>query len=53
MQFLKNLYDDSLIRNAVYLITTNFSNLPLGSVLWVVATRYYNFDKSFIEITGF
>lgn len=41
MHSLKNLCHDSLIRNAFFLMATNFINLGLGFIFWVVAARYY------------
>lgn len=38
---LKKIYNDSLLKNSAYLITTNFFNLILGFFFWVIATRYY------------
>jgi len=42
MRFLlKNLYNDSLIKNAVYLMSTNLLNMVLGFFFWVITARYY------------
>lgn len=41
MQFLTNLYNDSLIRNASYIMATGFITSALAFVFWVVAARYY------------
>lgn len=36
-----NVYNDSLIKNAIYAIMTNFSSLALGFLFWMIAARYY------------
>lgn len=35
------IYKDSLLRNSVYLMTTNFSGLILGFLFWMIAAKYY------------
>lgn len=44
MHFLKEIYHDSLIKNAFYLMATNLFNLILGFFFWVIAARYYTPD---------
>jgi O-antigen/teichoic acid export membrane protein len=39
---LGKIYKDSLIKNSLQLIVTNFSSLILGFFFWMVATRLYN-----------
>jgi O-antigen/teichoic acid export membrane protein len=41
MHFLRDICRDSLLKNSVYLIATNFSNLIIGFFFWVIAARYY------------
>lgn len=41
MQFFRALFRDSLLKNAFYLMATNFTNLILGFIFWVIAARYY------------
>ncbi len=41
MRFIRKIYNDSLLKNALYLIATNLSNLILGFFFWVIAARYY------------
>lgn len=36
-----NAGTDSLIKNAMYTIMTNFSSLALGFIFWMIAARYY------------
>lgn len=38
---LKSIYNDSLLRNSICLIMTNFSGLILGFFFWMIAARYY------------
>jgi O-antigen/teichoic acid export membrane protein len=38
---IKTLYKDSLIKNSIYLIATNFSNVGIGFLFWVITARYY------------
>ncbi len=45
MRFLKKIYSDSLLKNSIYLMATNLSNLILGFFFWVIATRYYTPDE--------
>ncbi|KCZ71725.1 membrane protein involved in the export of O-antigen and teichoic acid [Candidatus Methanoperedens nitroreducens] len=45
MRFLKRIYSDSLLKNSIYLMATNLSNLILGFFFWVIATRYYTPDE--------
>ncbi len=39
---LRKTYKDSLIKNSIQLIVTNFSSLILGFFFWMAATRLYN-----------
>jgi O-antigen/teichoic acid export membrane protein len=41
MQFFSALLRDSLLKNAIYLMATNLTNLILGFIFWVIAARYY------------
>lgn len=41
MQFFRAIFKDSLLKNSVYLMGTNLSNLILGFFFWVIAARYY------------
>ncbi len=36
------MYNDSLIKNALYLMSTNLLNLVLGFFFWVITARYYS-----------
>lgn len=40
--YLRKIFEDSLIKNSIYLMMTNFSSLVLGFFFWVIATRYYS-----------
>lgn len=42
INILRKTYKDSLIKNSIQLIITNFSSLILGFFFWMVATRLYN-----------
>jgi O-antigen/teichoic acid export membrane protein len=37
----RKIYKDSLLKNSMYLMTTNFTNLVLGFFFWIIASRYY------------
>jgi O-antigen/teichoic acid export membrane protein len=37
----KNIYDDTIFKNSLFLIITNFSSLAIGFFFWMVATRLY------------
>lgn len=41
MQFIRKIFNDSLLKNSLYLIATNLLNLGLGFFFWVIAARYY------------
>ena len=41
MGTLRKIYKDSLLKNSIYLMATNFTNLALGFFFWVIASRYY------------
>ncbi len=41
MRFLKEIYNDSLLKNSFYLMAANLLNLLLGFVFWIIAARYY------------
>jgi O-antigen/teichoic acid export membrane protein len=41
MQFFRAILNDSLFKNALYLIASNLSNLTFGFFFWIVAARYY------------
>jgi O-antigen/teichoic acid export membrane protein len=45
MCFLKESFNDSLIKNSFYLMATNFLNIILGFFFWVLAARYYTPDE--------
>src|SRR3990170_614531 len=51
MHFLKNIIKDSLIKNSIYLITTNILNLILGFFFWIIAARKYSSDDVGIAST--
>lgn len=36
-----NIYKDSLIKNSIYLVTTNFINIILAFFFWLIAAKYY------------
>ncbi len=38
----RKMYDDSLIKNSIYLMVTSFSTSILAFLFWVVAARYYS-----------
>ena len=38
---ITKIYKDSLLKNSVYLMITNFSNLAIGFFFWMLAARYY------------
>ncbi len=42
MSFLKEIFNDSLIKNTIYLISTQFLNLILGFFFWIIAARGYS-----------
>ncbi len=42
MNFLKEIYKDSLLKNSIYLISTQFLNLILGFFFWIIAARVYS-----------
>lgn len=35
---------DSILKNSIYLIATNFSNLAIGFFFWMIVARYYTPD---------
>ena len=37
----KKIYNDSMLKNSMYLILANFLSLALGFFFWMIATRYY------------
>ncbi len=39
--YLRKLYEDSLIKNSIYMIMANFATLIFGFFFWVITTRYY------------
>lgn len=41
LYLLASIYTDSIIKNAIYMMMTNFSSLALGFLFWMVAARYY------------
>lgn len=41
INIFKKIYTDSLLKNSIHLIVTNFSSLILGFFFWMVATRLY------------
>lgn len=41
MGFIGEIFGDSLIKNSLYQMATNLSNLILGFFFWVIAARYY------------
>lgn len=41
LEILKRIYKDSLLKNSIYLIATNFFGLILGFFFWIIATKYY------------
>lgn len=41
VRFLRQIYNDSLIKNSFYLMAANLLNLLLGFVFWIIAARYY------------
>ena len=41
MKLIQKIYEDSLFKNSIYLMVTNFANLILGFFFWVIASRYY------------
>jgi len=41
MRFLKIIYNDSLIKNFFYLMSTNVFNIILGFFFWIIVARYY------------
>lgn len=38
---LRKIYKDSILRNSIYLIMTNFSGLAVGFFFWMIVTKYY------------
>lgn len=40
-KFLYMIYEDSLLKNSSYIITTNFSTAILGFIFWIIVARYY------------
>lgn len=42
MRFLREIYNDSLLKNSFYLMAANLLNLLLGFIFWVIAARYYS-----------
>jgi len=38
---IKRIYNDSLLKNSIYLMMSNISGLFIGFFFWIVATRYY------------
>ncbi len=45
MRFLWKIYNDSLVKNFLYLMATNFLNLILGFFFWIIVARYYTPDE--------
>lgn len=41
LYILVSIYKDSLIKNSIYLMMTNFSTLVIGFLFWVIAAKYY------------
>lgn len=41
INIFKKIYTDSLLKNSIHLIATNFFSLILGFFFWMVATRLY------------
>jgi O-antigen/teichoic acid export membrane protein len=41
---IKKLLEDSLFKNSIYLIATNFTSLIFGFFFWIIASRYYSPD---------
>lgn len=41
MHFIRAIFKDSLLKNALYLMATNLTNLALGFIFWMIAARYY------------
>ncbi len=41
MKKLINIYNDSLIKNSIYLMAANFFSLALGFFFWVIIANYY------------
>lgn len=41
MCIFTKIYNDSILKNSIYLMTTNFFNLVLGFFFWIIASRYY------------
>jgi len=42
MRFLKEIYNDSLLKNSFYLMGANLLNLILGFFFWIIAARHYS-----------
>lgn len=38
---IKKIFRDSIFKNSMYLISTNFFNMALGFFFWAIATRHY------------
>lgn len=45
MQFLRTIIRESLIKNALFMMSTNLSNAILGFLFWVIASRYYTANE--------
>ncbi len=41
MSFIRKIYNDSLLKNSFYLMTSNLLNLILGFFFWFISARYY------------
>lgn len=41
MDKLERIYKDSILKNSIYLIITNFSSLIIGFFFWMIVARYY------------
>ena len=37
----RKIFKDSLFKNSMYLMVTNFTNLILGFFFWIIASKYY------------
>lgn len=44
MKIIDNLFGDSLLKNSIYLIATNFIGGILAFLFWIIAARYYTID---------
>jgi O-antigen/teichoic acid export membrane protein len=42
IQYIINIFRDSLLKNSIYLIATNFVTSIIGFFFWIIAARYYS-----------